>query len=141
MGYTHYWKQTESADSASWGRYMAAMDALVDQTKVRLAFEYDQPKRAPMISTTEVRFNGVGEDGHETFMVEPQAQEFTFCKTARKPYDEVVVAALCLAAFYLPGFSWSSDGSKRNHQRGLGIAMELAPGLTETGCDYSRDSE
>jgi hypothetical protein len=45
--------------------------------------------------TQIVRFNGYGEDSHETFLFSIDgADSFNFCKTARKPYDAVVTACL-----------------------------------------------
>ena len=52
-----------------------------------------------------VCFNGIGGNGHEPFCFtrEPDSLHgkegfgFTFCKTAQKPYDEVVCAVLLAA--------------------------------------------
>jgi hypothetical protein len=59
-----------------------------------------------------VRFNGFGDDSHETFSVLPTDHGFNFCKTAYKPYDDVVVAVL-IALFRTcgPVVKISSDGN------------------------------
>jgi hypothetical protein len=76
----------------------------------------------PLFSNDEVRFNGVGEEGHETFIVlrefEPQDWQrperglyFDFCKTARKPYDLVVCTCLIVFARHFgESFRVDSDG-------------------------------
>jgi hypothetical protein len=72
--------------------------------------EYADP-RQPVATAEDVRFNGVGELGHETFGFRTGASDpFGFCKTARKPYDDVVMRVLLVLASYRPGFELSSDG-------------------------------
>ena len=55
-------------------------------------------------------FNGVGIDSHETAVVYKQASSFEFCKTARKPYDSVVVEFYKLIRKHAPSTILSSDG-------------------------------
>jgi len=45
----------------------------------------------------EVWINGTGEDGYEDFVLTQQKTDFQCCKTARKPYDDVVTAVLLAA--------------------------------------------
>ena len=67
----------------------------------------------------KIRFNGVGEDGHETFYLSPDESGWGFCKTARKPYDIVVVAILSMLDEYLGDkFEWRSDGDNEDHLTG-----------------------
>ena len=51
---------------------------------------------------------------HESFAIIPFANdedEFNFCKTARKPYDKLVVASLFRLGYLFPDdFHWASDG-------------------------------
>lgn len=55
--------------------------------------------------------NGKGEDGHETFAINTGAQESSFCKTARKPYDIVVCKILLILKYYLgDNIEVGSDG-------------------------------
>jgi hypothetical protein len=49
-----------------------------------------------VIEGEHVVFNGIGDNGHETFIF-PNDLGWNFCKTAYKPYDEVVTAALLVA--------------------------------------------
>lgn len=101
------------------------MDAfkIIDHCKsldVTIAFECDVNK-PPEVSDEMIRFNGVGNEGHETFILfkkKPAASPFTqsgeyfyFCKTAHKPYDLVVGLILLAAAKNAPGvLNISSDG-------------------------------
>lgn len=57
-----------------------------------------------------IRFNGVGELSHETFLIERFSREFEFCKTNRKPYDLAVCGVLILISLYADGGEISSDG-------------------------------
>lgn len=54
----------------------------------------------------------MGEDSHETFSLTREAQDFEFCKTAQKPYDEVVVAVMTEARDINPSFNPRSDGGE-----------------------------
>lgn len=63
----------------------------------------------PMIEH-EIRFNGVGELSHETFLLMIENPSFEFCKTARKPYDLPVCCMLILASLFADSGEISSDG-------------------------------
>ena len=83
----------------------------------------------PEFLKDRISFNGVGEDAHETFVLTPKETGFTFCKTARKPYDTLVVAILCLADLTFPGLlSISSDGDSGDWEEGLLLARLVNPG-------------
>ena len=134
MGYTHYWKLGQKPTPAQWKRFTTAVSKIVELSNVQVQFEYDEAS-PPQIDDERVRFNGVDEDGHETFFIEPEDVEFNFCKTAHKDYDEIVVACLIAAANILPGFSWRSDGDAEEHVRGRALAGRIElPYKTE----YSR---
>ena len=66
-----------------------------------------------------IRFNGIGEAGHETFLFHNRKKQdpegygdpcFAFCKTARKPYDIVVCEVLLVLKRYMPNLEVGSDG-------------------------------
>ena len=96
----------------------------------------------PIITDELVSFNGnapvagdadTGDLSHETFYVprvyEPQdwqrpdrqGRYFDFCKTARKPYDMAVTAALIALHYHFPTpeVEISSDGTAEDWQQGL----------------------
>jgi hypothetical protein len=97
-----------------------------------------------LVSDQEVCFNGAGDvDGvdlsHESFYVEQTFQPwhedmkadseglwFTFCKTARKPYDLAVTACLIRLAFHFPEtVKISSDGTAEEWEEGRALCERL----------------
>jgi hypothetical protein len=83
--------------------------------------------RKPEVSKDLIRFNGLGEDGHETFLVLRDEGGFAFCKTVRKPYDALVVATLALMNHYAPGaWRYKSDGDPEDWEEGLQLASDAA---------------
>lgn len=69
-----------------------------------------------------VCFNGVGELAHEAFVIEKKGTD-DFCKTARKPYDLLVVACL-IAAWQILNYRFSSDGFNQD-----GTCDDLQPAI------------
>ena len=107
MGYTHYFK----LDS---GKEKFKKEAIIDIKKIvkdylnLLQYESDT-KDIPLVNDTIIHFNGIGENGHETFCLEPDCNKF--CKTARKPYDlPTCEILLVLKHHYGNKFDLSSDG-------------------------------
>lgn len=147
MGYTHYFRQTRDLTFAEWANLTKAVDTLIKAARdVPVRFEYDSSD-PPLLSDDMIRFNGVGDDGHETFILERIKQAklnyetqsvydnegaFSFCKTARKPYDFLVTASL-LAAQHITGGAWnvSSDGDPTDWEDGKFIVeKELGFNIT-----------
>jgi hypothetical protein len=92
MGYTHYWDITRTFTEDEWGRLSKASALLIANSNIPVAFDYDEIGLPPMVTDKLIRFNGMGEDdGHETFYF-ANTPGWTFCKTARKPYDALVVS-------------------------------------------------
>lgn len=114
MGYTHYWYKNYDADEevfrAKYSELLPIVQKIANIAGVPLEGK---------ISSQSVHLNGVGGDGHETFLWLPGKSAgafnmlmqlskeedepapkfsnglFAFCKTAQKDYDIVVVAILC----------------------------------------------
>lgn len=114
MGYTHYFPQQRAFDDLEWRNITAdahkAMGfCLMDG--IELAEDYDNPSTL-IVDMGEIRFNGFGEEGHETFQVTRHHNRgFNFCKTARKPYDLAVCLVLLICNHRAPGvLSIGSDG-------------------------------
>ena len=76
-----------------------------------------------------LNFNGARDDAHETFVVREHFSEnlsFNFCKTAQKPYDEVVVACLIVLKHYLGNaIEVDSDGTCDDWILGLNLAKRV----------------
>lgn len=131
IGYTHYFRTSKNGiPVAAWEKICADVKTLLTNLPatahkgpLAIAFEEDEPHKAPEVSDAAIRFNGVGQNGHETFLLErlPTPSEhgfddkagtvFAFCKTEYKPYDLVVCAVLIVAAKHAASsLGISSDG-------------------------------
>lgn len=126
MGYTHYFSSQRNFTDAEWAALTSITRKIVLSVKnsIPLAFECDDENTPPLIDNEQIRFNGVGDDGHETFIVSKKhSSDFNFCKTAQKPYDEVVVAVLCAANSIAPSaLDISSDGDAGCWKNGCALA-------------------
>ncbi len=124
MGYTHHWSNSRPIDDSEWDAITTAARKILrvaqDDLGIAISIEYDV-NRIPVVNDTEIRFNGYAEEGHETFLIMRDADEYSFCKTARKPYDTVVVAMLQLLGVYAPGFDWRSEGDDDDLKDGLAL--------------------
>jgi hypothetical protein len=105
---------------------------------IPLANGAGDPGTSPEFTDSKIWFNGVGNDSHETFClnrVRPPKEAWqqhcggNFCKTARKPYDLAVTAALCYLATVPDPASHtvSSDGKGRDFLDGLAEARLALP--------------
>ena len=138
MGYTHYWNNTKFT-TEQWSELAKDAAKLFKECKqngILLAAEYDRTKTPPHIGLESIVFNGVGDEGHETFVLEktPDPNGFVFCKTLRKDYDTAVVALLIIATTHNPEFRWSSDGKSKDHADGLTIVNKINGLNNTTGC-------
>jgi len=103
MGYTHYYQQHKPISTESWTQLSKNVTQLIEQAwdtalDVEMTNEY-------------ICINGVGDQEHETFVLNFNSMRWEFCKTARKDYDPLVTAVLILLRYTYPSFSVSSDGS------------------------------
>lgn len=152
MGYTHYMEREKVLRQRKFAA--AARDCklvcehLTKTTGVRIQYE-DDDGSPPVFGNDKIHFNGVGEDGHETFLVErtwtppewgerprPNGLIFEFCKTARKPYDAHVCACLVVLRHHLDErLIVSSDG--KDDEEGWPVAREACQQLLGYGADFS----
>jgi hypothetical protein len=116
MGYTHYFEQETKPTDEQWAaitshfRNLYISCLLTEPLPIQV--EDDQPG-SPVIDHDCIRFNGIGENGHETFVLRQEDEYFAFCKTAHKPYDLAVTAALLLTNHFAPyRYNIRSDGTK-----------------------------
>lgn len=121
MGFTHYFTQKRDFTETEWRAVRLAARRILDACQdIALVYEYDCANRPPLVDDEQIRFNGAGDEGHETFLVTrktpplayPGATSgFRFCKTARKPYD-LTVCLVLLAIYQLApnAMDISSDG-------------------------------
>ena len=125
MGYTHYWKITDEIGDNAWAAICEDAEKLLAQSPCKLAWEYDEPTRPPQANEAFIQFNGVGDDGHETLLLERSPEDFVFCKTAQKPYDQAVCAILAVAAGHSPLIQVSSDGDMDDWKPALEWASQV----------------
>jgi hypothetical protein len=140
MGYTHYWTQLRDFTRAEWAEVTTDLQDLLKDVQhvqgIALADWDNEERRQPEFTRSRISFNGVGEDGHESFIIdrirEPKEawqrqRGGGFCKTARKPYDLAVTAALCYLATVRETHAVTSDGHGRNFLEGLAEARRALP--------------
>lgn len=122
MGYTNYWHRKKDFTNDQWENIRKDVSIILKhcENQIQLAEEYDAPGKKPLVNATTIRFNGVREEGHETFIMsrkkpEPRPWEseesFDFCKTARKAYDLPVGLTLLACVRHAPdAIRIGSDG-------------------------------
>jgi hypothetical protein len=137
MGYTHYWHQTGPIDPDDWEKIKADAAKLFEHHQMvvpenRIAYEDDRPNDPPIVDDDYIGFNGIGDNGHETFLLErePTGRKyerkfFAFCKTAQKPYDSVVCAVLACVAEHTSTIEVSSDGRANEWAPALAWASDV----------------
>tara|TARA_R110000824_G_scaffold8858_1_gene40219 strand:+ start:742 stop:1197 length:456 start_codon:yes stop_codon:yes gene_type:complete len=136
MGYTHYFTQTKDFSDDQWSKIRAVANTLLRKAgHIDRSTKYDQKL---FITKDAVRFNGIGDEGHETFYLKKKlrptewesagncfekGEEYQFCKTAYKDYDKYVVAMLCMINYLAPDVCRiESDGDKEEWKDGLRLA-------------------
>ena len=139
MGYTHYWRQLRDFTEMEWQELTRLTKLITADGSSILANGLSDKNSKPTIDNEEICFNGIGDNGHETFRItkkkrpkadyeEQEAYDkkgaFEFCKTAHKPYDKYVTAVLC--AVYRVQIergqnimNISSDGNTKDWTEGL----------------------
>lgn len=127
MGYSHYFTQTQDCQPEQWIALCEAARKVIARNTDLVSLEYDEVDKPAEVSDDQIRFNGKGDDGHETFLLGRNSDRgFQFCKTAQKPYDVVVVAVLCLAHELCPGvWEISSDGNVDDWADGKALAESV----------------
>jgi hypothetical protein len=141
MGYTHYWNFTKIKGKATETEELY-QKAVKDCQKVILAYKKEHGGLAGYSAHTKlgqyggIDFNGAREEGHENFLLREHFsvnERFNFCKTARKPYDVVVVACLIVLDFHLKdAISVGSDGDYNEWLEGLELARKVLKRKTLT---------
>ena len=116
MGYTHYIKYDKGFTSENWSKFIKEAKGVFERAKkagIEFTGDFCGETIIPVdFSGDELVFNGVGDDSHETCAISKKGDEFEFCKTARKPYDAIVVAIYVLARKYGENVVISSDGGE-----------------------------
>jgi hypothetical protein len=120
MGYSHYFTLKKPIPPADWAKIKTIAGKILAKAAadgIQIEDESDG---------TDVTFNGVGKDAHETFYLDPNHLGFYFCKTANKPYDVVVTAILAAIHTETKGefYDIRSDGDAKDWLDGIALADE-----------------
>ena len=104
MGFTRYWSIKSDLPTSTFRKAASDIRRMLKSEGAWMyivRWEADS-KKVPLCNVNGVRFNGINEDGHETFGFCPFETEFDFCKTAGKDYDVYVHASLLIIKAYFP---------------------------------------
>ena len=135
MGYTHYWMCCAGRLPT---QAVATLQEILTAAYEEGVVQYERDDTLPPVVTeTQVRFNGVDEQGHETFLFDmgdsnrrSDGFRFDFCKTARKPYDTVVMKVLIVLKYYLgDALKVTSDGRFDDEWAAVRAEMEARYGM------------
>ena len=147
MGYTHYWYPRETNHDAETFATLVALAkkviTLAQARGIKLAGPSGTGK--PAIRDELVGLNGVGDESHESFVIQRDGNsDFEFCKTACKPYDVVVAAILVLYKHFFPVIRFTSDGDLGDLKDGIdlaseamGVSFKVTKGRGDTGFSVS----
>jgi len=119
MGYTHYWTPAKKC-GPKWKEFCDRFQKMVPHCGATICNGLGEPSTKPIIESNYLAFNGDADydEDHETAGFERNG-EWSFCKTAYKPYDTLVVATLMLGYELGVIKEWSSDGEAEDHKAGL----------------------
>lgn len=128
MGYTHYFETKNDMNQKRWNEVfipgVKRIIACAEKKGIKLCGPLGEFNTVPEYTNNRITFNGDENEAHETMSIERKRNDFYFCKTAQKPYDEVVVAVILFTAIVFPSaFSWSSDGDSENGDFDTGRAL------------------
>ena len=112
MGYTHNWtKQGDYYEEKPFKAFLEDVKLIVKSVEIPLGDRFGDEGTSPEFLEFGFSLNGIGDDSHETFSINIDDSDFEFCKTAQKPYDDVVTTILLTAKFHLgDAIKVSSDG-------------------------------
>lgn len=106
MGYTRYWTIKNELCDKNFFKFKEDFKEIVESFKI--------PLGELIIDKNFIRFNGLDDDAHETFFLQ-RKPGFNFCKTQRKPYDDLVCACFELCKYYFKNdIDISSDGENND---------------------------
>ena len=105
MGYTHYWTIQDITKPLMTSEIAQDIGSIILASEVPIGDGEGIQDSQPVLEHDLVQINGIGDDAYEALCYPPdfewnrgfrpvESLGFAFCKTARKPYDVVVCAAL-----------------------------------------------
>lgn len=136
MGYTQSWTTHKSLSLEDFTQLQVDFVTIKNFSQVDIVpetscgwtnfFQHESEVKPYATKNMAICFNGIGEDGHETFGLRNH-EDNGFCKTAQKPYDEVVGAVLLWAKYsHIDYIDVRTDGDRRDWQPAIDlIAMAM----------------
>jgi hypothetical protein len=134
MGYTHYWRRPATLPRVQFATWASDVGLILRSCDAKIVDYSGDPGTTPEVTPEFVSFNGEGNDGYESFLIERiiEAPLKEFCKTGRdegRPYDEAVTACLIRLAHHMGDrVKVESDGSKQDWAKGLTLCRTLFGG-------------
>jgi hypothetical protein len=87
MGYTHYLHRAGELPKRQWGAFKQDVLRIFKASEVPVVGGFGEPDTQPEVTDDIVIFNGAGEDGYETCVVERIAEE-ALCTRCKKTAHE-----------------------------------------------------
>ena len=113
MGYTHYWTMKRDFTIEEFSALALWVRGHYEKTAHDIIFDWSG-KNQPTINNDKISFNGDKSKNHdyETFCLEREYNSASsFCKTAERPYDRIVIDVLRKAREIAPdAIELRSDG-------------------------------
>ena len=150
--YAHHWLLLEQYDPTGLAAAIRDVSTLIRRSEIPVANVHGVPGSQPLISATQIRFNGVnracrcceddfqefehesacralpGDDSCDQFTFDAAQTQAEFCITNRKPYDALVGAALLALKYHLPEhFYIFSDGGWKEEWMDGASGAALSP--------------
>lgn len=136
MGYTNYWECETDFTDDEWNavceeaQYIKEIDSPYQENMFRTL---DSVNIINDITFENISFNGVGDNGHETFILEKKATDFSFCKTNELPYDIYVWHLLTFCQMIKKDFHARRDRWYWNKSRPLPKALRPQKQIDRSG--------
>jgi hypothetical protein len=133
MGYTHYWDFKSVRGTANQTE-QAYQRAIKDCQRVIRRYYKENgglsgyTAHCKIGAYSGISVNGAASEGCETFTLREHfnQNESDFCKTARYPYDTVIVACLAILKHRLgDNMEVSSDGNSEEWKDGINLARKV----------------
>lgn len=126
MGYSHYFDSRVPFKQEAWDAFVTNVIDVFKVSTVKIGDCMGEGGK-PLINAAEIGFNGIDDEGCETFYINKKANNESV-KTLERAYDTVVCAVLLLACYHNPDITVTSDGFKHEWHDGLALARQ-ATGL------------
>lgn len=137
MGYSHYWDMSRDISERNFKKLTSDMkkieafvEAITEKTEAFSLHHANGEGNGVLYYSDQFCFNGdanIGAD-HESMHIRLGANDsWTFCKTARKPYDLAVCLILISLKYHIRSTRVSSDGDTADWQDAFDVWNVIFP--------------